>query len=179
VWKELQARNKRKTMSQTISEHFGTEEFEHGTTIPVECMPILKEFAAKVLEPVRTYIGRPMEITSGDRSVETNAGAHGVKNSEHIWTPMRIAADFTFSLTEPAPLTIRAVFDWIRNNPAIPFHQVIYEHGTNGSIIHISMNLDVAVRQAYEGATHNSSPYIAWEVAPYSPGTEIAGQERV
>jgi hypothetical protein len=166
-------------MGEVVSPNFESGEFEHGTRIDPECMPLLKQFCAKVLEPIRTYIGRPMTITSGDRTAETNAGAHGVKDSEHIWTPRKLAADFSFNRSTPSALTVRAAFDWIRNNPAIPFHQVIYEHGAYGSIIHVSMNLDLAVRQAYEGATHNATPYIAWEVAPYNPGVEISGEENV
>jgi len=162
-----------------VSSHFDSTEFQHGTTIPEDCLPLLRQFCAEVLEPIRAFIHRPMQITSGDRSVETNAGTHGVKNSEHIWTPQKIAADFTFDTNFGTVLSIRTAFDWIRTSPTIPFHQIILEHGRDGTnVIHISMNLDdLGVRQALEGATHNASPYTHWEVVEYTPSSATAGQE--
>jgi hypothetical protein len=154
-----------------VSAHFDVSEFEHGTTIPDDCLPLLRQFCAEILEPVRAFIHRPLEITSGYRSVATNTATHGVKDSEHIWTPRKIAADFTFNTTFGTMLSVRAVFDWIRTSPTIPFHEVIFEHSVDGSsIIHVSLNLDApGVRQALEGAVHNLSPYTSWEVVDYNP----------
>jgi len=160
-----------------VSAHFDSTEFEHGTTISDDCLPLLRQFCAEVLERIRAFIHRAMEITSGDRSAETNAGAHGVKNSEHIWTPRKIAADFTFDTTFGTMLSLRATFDWIRESPTIPFHQVILETDAGGdSIIHVSMDLDLpGVRQALIGATHNASPYSSADVVPYVPASNTAG----
>lgn len=154
-----------------LSVHFDTREFEIDAPIPDELLPIAKEFCEQVLEPVRTIVGAPIRITSGYRPPEANAAAHGVNNSEHIWSPRWCAADFSFG---PVPgLTIRGAFDRIRESTSIPFHQLILEHNSIGvSIIHISYNLDkVGVRQALEGATHNASPYTSWEVATFIPQT--------
>ena len=161
-----------------VSSHFDSTEFQHGATIPEDCLPLLRQFCAEVLEPIRAFIHRPMEITSGYRSLETNDAAHGVKNSEHIWTPRQIAADFTFNTTFGTMLSMRVTFDWIRRSQ-LPFHQVILEHQADGSsIIHISMDLDQpGVRQALEGATHNASPYTSWEVVEYTPSSGTAGKE--
>jgi Peptidase M15 len=158
-------------MTMQVSTHFDVSEFQHGTTIPEDCLPLLRQFCAEVLEPIRAFVHRPVEITSGYRSPESNAQAHGVKNSEHVWTPRKIATDFTFNTTFGTMLSMRATFDWIRTSPTIPFHQIILEHQADGSsIIHVSMNLDLPdVRQAFEGATHNTSPYTSWEVVEYTP----------
>src|SRR6266852_3194247 len=158
-----------------LSDHFDSREFEKDGPIPTDCLDVGKQFCTLVLEPIRAYIGEPMQVTSGYRPLAANATAHGVSNSEHIWTPQHCAADWFFA---PRPgFNPRSVFDWIRNSPSIPFHQVILEHSAIGSsIIHISYNLDkIGVRQALEGATHNASPYTSWEVATFIPQT--GGQE--
>jgi Peptidase M15 len=159
-------------MTMQVSSHFDISEFQHGTTIPEDCLPLLRQFCAEILEPIRAFVHRPVEITSGYRSPESNAAAHGVKNSEHVWTPQKIAADFTFNTTFGTMLSMRVVFDWIRGGQ-LPFHQVILEHQADGtSIIHVSMALDLpGVRQALEGATHNASPYTKWETVEYTPSS--------
>jgi hypothetical protein len=158
-----------------LSDHFESSEFEKDGPIPTDCLEIAKQFCTLVLEPIRAYIGEPMDVTSGYRPPAANAAAHGVSNSEHIWTPRYCAADWEFV---PKPgFSMRSVFDWIRDSASIPFHQVILEHSAIGSsIIHISYNLDkIGVRQALEGSTHNASPYTSWEVATFIPQT--GGQE--
>lgn len=154
-----------------FSDHFESSEFEKDGPIPAECVDIAKEFCTLVLEPIRGFAGGPVGVTSGYRPPDANAEAHGVKNSEHIWTPRYCAADLSFNTNFGTMLSVRAVFDLIRQSSSIPFHQVILEHGANGSsIIHVSYNLDkIGVRQALEGATHNASPYTSWEVATYLP----------
>lgn len=158
-----------------FSEHFDIDEFDHDAPIPEECVDVAKQFCTLVLEPIRSYLDEPMEITSGYRPAIDNAATHGAAHSEHMWTDRAVAADFTFA--PKAGFSTRSLFDWIRNSPTIPFHQVILEHGAMGSsIIHISYNLDkIGVRQALEGATHNASPYTSWEVATFIPQT--GGQE--
>jgi Peptidase M15 len=152
-----------------LSTHFSSAEFERGTEIPAACIPVFQILCAEILEPIRTWLNREIVILSGYRSPETNAAAHGVTNSEHIATAEYCAADFTFPTSFGAMLSIRMAFDWIRNNPDLPFHQVILEHGANGSsILHISYNMAKASeRQALEGATHNSAPYSMWPCVRY------------
>lgn len=157
-----------------LSEHFDSMEFEDGgDAIPEECIPIFKEFCSLILEPIRGYIGEPMEITSGYRSAADNASpaVHGNPHSEHVATQSYCAADFSFAIVADKVSSVRAVFDWIRSNPAIPFHIVTLEHGAQGrSIIHISYNKDLpGIRKALEGATHNAIPYTHWEVVAYNP----------
>lgn len=149
-----------------LSEHFDRTEFGD---VPDECLPTLTFFCQNILEPIRSYVVRPLIITSGYRSPEENAAAHGVTDSEHIYTPEHCAADFTFDTAIGSMLSKRIVFDWIRTNPYLPYHQVILEFGNGGtSIIHISFNkTTMYARSALEGRTNNASPYMRFDTVPY------------
>jgi hypothetical protein len=164
-----------------FSEHFDSSEFEHaGAAIPEDCYPVFTALCTEILEPVRLFVGGPLTITSGYRTAAENAATHGSKTSEHLATDEYCAADFTFLNVFGKLVSVRATFDWMRNNPALPFHQVILEHGANGSsIIHVSYNkTKIGIRKALEGATHNASPYSTWEVATFEPpSASPAGQE--
>lgn len=165
-----------------LSAHFDQKEFEKDAPVPAACVPVLQFLCLMVLEPIRGLVARPMEITSGYRPPDANKAAHGVPNSEHVYTEDHAAADFTFDtmIEHLPPLSIRACFDWIRNNPLLPFDQVILEHGASGSsIIHVSCSkqrLEDGVRSALEGATHNASVYTKWEVATYVEPEPTTGE---
>jgi len=166
-------------MSTQLSPHFYLEEFDQDAPIPADCLPVLTRFCVGVLEPIRVWLNRAMEVTSGHRPPDQNKAIHGSPTSEHIYNPQWCAADFEFDTAVPTPISVRACFDWIRQNPLLPFHQVILEHSANGStIIHISMNLAKwGVRQALEGSTYNASAYSSYDVAFFSGPT--AKQESV
>jgi peptidase M15-like protein len=159
-----------------FSEHFQSAEFEKPDAIPAECLDIFALLCTEILEPVRTFVGKPITITSGYRSPEHNAEIHGSATSEHVASPTWCAADFTFDTTFGLMMSVRRVFDWIRNSPSLPFHQCILEHCANGSsIVHVSVNTGkTGEREALEGSTYNASPYTSWEVVAYNPPT---GQE--
>lgn len=149
----------------TLSEHFTLEEFDQDGAIPSDCMDVLQNLCQSVLEPVREHFGVPMDVTSGYRPVAANEAAHGQPNSEHIYSAHWCAADFTVNGVSP-----RAVFDWCRLNPTLPYHQLILEHGQVSTVIHISMNLLApGVRSVLEGATHNSEQYIQIDHVAYQP----------
>jgi hypothetical protein len=152
-----------------FSAHFDRVEFEFGPKIPVDCIPVFVFMCEEILEPTREFAG-PLKTTSGYRSVQSNLEAHGQPNSEHIATPEHCACDF-FPIGRPP----REVFDWMRQNSSLPYHQLILEHGQNGSsVIHVSVNRSlVGVRSVKEGATHNSEPYIVVDSVPYvAPGEQ-------
>lgn len=151
-----------------LSEHFALEEFQKDEAIPEECIPIFTRLAKEILEPARAYAGdTEFCITSGYRDPLSNAAAHGQPNSEHMASPHWCACDFTTH----ALVATREVFDWMRNNPALPFHQLILEHSANGgSVIHVSINDQKSgVRSVLEGATHNAAPYVAVDHVAYVP----------
>ena len=159
-----------------FSEHFQSAEFEKPDVMPAECFDIFKLLCTEILERVRAYVTKSITITSGYRSPEHNTEIHGSPTSEHVASSTWCAADFTFDTTFGMMMSVRKVFDWIRNSPSLPFHQVILEHAANGStIIHVSINTGkVGIREALEGSTYNASPYTSWECVAYNP---LSGQE--
>jgi zinc D-Ala-D-Ala carboxypeptidase len=150
-----------------LSPHFERLEFEPSGPMPDECVPIFTELCLTILELVRAQFGQPLVITSGYRSPQDNAAAHGVSNSEHMATPTQCAADWRF----PGVNNMRPAFDWMRLNPSLPFHQLILEHDAQGgTIIHVSINeLLPGVRSVLEGATHNAEPYVKVDHVDYIP----------
>jgi zinc D-Ala-D-Ala carboxypeptidase len=159
-----------------LSQHFALDEFERDGKIPPNLVNIFTELAVYVLEPIRAQLNRPMNITSGYRSAVVNEMIHGSPHSEHMAEDHYSAADFQFDVLKPTTYSYRMIFDWIRNSPTLPFHQVILEHGQgNSNIIHVSYNtLDAAdgTRVALEGATYNQSPYALFDVVPFEPQEE-------
>src|SRR5271154_2951774 len=151
-----------------VSTHFDLPEFEKDGPIPEACLPVLTELCTEVLEPVREQFGA-LVITSGYRPPEANAEAHGQPNSEHIYTPAWCAADF-YAVSTVGMLE-RTIFDWMRMNSRLPYHQLILEHDANGSsVVHVSMNKRMpGVRSVLEGATHNAEPYVKIDHVPYIP----------
>ncbi len=149
-----------------LTEHFSLEEFRKGDPIPMECVNIFSELATQILELVREQFDLPLVITSGYRSPQENAEAHGQPNSEHMATIDKCACDFYIAM----PGGVRPVFDWMRENAELPYHQLILEHGSNGSsVIHVSINKAMpGVRSVLEGATHNAEPYIAVDHVPFA-----------
>jgi hypothetical protein len=59
----------------------------------------------------------------------------------------------------------------MRNNPVLPFHQLILEHGANGSsVVHVSLNRRMpGVRSVLEGFVHNQEPYTKVDHVDYAP----------
>jgi hypothetical protein len=149
-----------------LSANFAAEEFmDVDDAMPAECVNIFRMLCLTILEPTHAQFNRAMHITSGYRTMAENQAAHGQPNSEHMATADYCACDF-YVEAEPT----RPVFDWMRNNPTLPFHQLILEHGHDGStIIHVSINnIKPGIRSVLEGATHNSEPYVAVDHVPFA-----------
>jgi hypothetical protein len=144
-----------------LTENFTLSEF--GRNIPTICLPILHEFCATVLEPVREIAGVPLRGTSGYRPPGLNKIDHGQPNSEHIYTADWCAWDFYCK-------DVLELFAKLCNDPSIPYHQLILEKGTLVYVIHISMNkLKPGVRSVLRGATENSEPYEQIAHVEFSP----------
>jgi zinc D-Ala-D-Ala carboxypeptidase len=149
-----------------LSAHFTLEEFQKGDKIPEECAPIFKELCDKILEPIRDEFGKPLIITSGYRSKKENVEAHGQPNSEHMATPTMCACDFYLE-----GIGMRFVFDFLRNSPVFPYHQLILEgDAQGGSVIHVSINrMMPGTRSVLTGSTHNTAPYVKCDFVAYVP----------
>ena len=152
-----------------LTEHFALHEFERdGAAVPEECVPVFRALCEKLLEPLRVHFGEAIVITSGYRSPDTNAAAHGVKNSQHVATAVYCAADWNIPSREA---DLRAVFDLIRNSSALEFDQLILEHDprTGTDVIHSSWSRAFNRRIALAGETANAAAYKSW------PAAAIAG----
>lgn len=152
-----------------LSEHFQLSEFtrnSHGLANdpPAEVIPVLREFCEKILEPLRTYVNRPVVITSGYRSVELNRKAGGLPNSYHRATSTRCAADI-----QVGGIPLAGVFQWLCEESGLPFDKVILERGKRrvtevDDCIHIQYRLESPRRLAYLGPTYGQGGYTPVEV---------------
>lgn len=134
-----------------LSEHFSLAEF--GLDIPAVTVPTFAVMCTQILEPIREYVESALYITSGYRSIQKNEDVHGQPNSEHVATADFCAVDFFCP-------KVQQVFQWLAQNPAIPYHQLILEKGKLGYVIHISYNrTKPGVRSVLSGSTNNSVPY--------------------
>lgn len=77
---------------------------------------------AQELQKLRTFIFRPIYITSGFRCEELNERVHGSSNSQHLKGQ---AADFTVKDFSDAGSGLPFIFDWCRNH--LDYGQIILE----------------------------------------------------
>lgn len=84
--------NIKNNRTMKLTEHFTLAEFEHSetakkhgidNTIPVHYIPVLQQLCRTILEPLRTFAGQPIIITSGYRSNALNIRVGGVYASQH------------------------------------------------------------------------------------------------
>jgi Peptidase M15 len=151
-----------------LSEHFSLENFQKEAPIPAVAAPSFSALANLILEPVYAEFGATLYFTSGYRDIAENTAAHGQPNSEHVATADYCAVDFFCVMTEK-------VFDWMRNNPTLPYHQLILEKGKVGYVIHVSWNrLKPGVRSVLTGATNNSQPYQQAVHVEFNPSPEVS-----
>lgn len=159
-------------MPTQLTTHFAIEEFAvDNQPILSALIPIFTEFAQTILEPIRLQFNQPFIITSGYRSLDENIIVHGKANSEHRATTWMCACDgYVESLGQ------RFVFDWLRNDPYLPWHELVLEHSPTGSsVIHLSLNkMKPGERVVLEGATHNSEPYISVTHVDFAPKQQEA-----
>lgn len=147
-----------------LSANFDITEMERDAPLPANVIPIYTAICQQILEPARTHAGCPLRVTSAYRPPAFNTAAHGQPNSEHMATSEHGAVDFY-----PINGQVRELFDWMRNNPVLPFHQLILETSANGSeILHVSMNLAMpGVRSVLTGMTNNLTAYQKVDHAPF------------
>lgn len=93
----------------------------------------LTHLAIKVLQPLRSSIGKPLKINSGYRSPALNRAVGGVSNSQHMTgqaVDISIQGDMQWG---------KQLFNYIRRN--LPFDQLIWERNKQGVYwIHVSYN---------------------------------------
>ena len=125
-----------------VSDNFTLYEFLYSDTaerlklvqfqeqISLSCVDNIKLLCNYVLQPLRDYLGEPVKITSGYRSIQLNNAIKGVKNSEHLQGK---AADIQTR-------RLKEAFDWIKDNCV--FNQLIWENKQKNVWIHVSYSAD-------------------------------------
>lgn len=88
-----------------LTEHFSLREFEQSETakkygidnrVPSKFVPTLQQLCQEVLEPLRSFVGQPIIISSGYRCNQLNIKVGGAYASQHT---LGEAADIQLPLT--------------------------------------------------------------------------------
>ena len=88
-----------------LSPHFTLKEFEKSATadkykinnsVPPQYIPVLQQLCQQVLEPLRSYVGQPIIISSGYRCNQLNVKVGGAYASQHT---LGEAADIRLPVT--------------------------------------------------------------------------------
>lgn len=147
-----------------LTEHFTLDEMtkssfakRHGldNTPGEDEIANLRRLCETILQPLRDYLGRPIIVSSGYRSLEVNRGVGGSKTSDHMDGR---AADF-----EVHGMTVQSVIRTIigRN---YPFDQLIDEF--DGAWCHVSIpRLGQAPRRQFLAAQRDPKRGVV-----YAPG---------
>ncbi len=111
-----------------------------------------------ILEPIRNHFNVPVRITSGYRNRVYNKSVGGSRDSQHVYTKERCAADI-----QVPEVPLQQVFDWIRLKSGLLYDQVILERGKlkrheYDDCIHLSY-VRRPRRLALEGSTHGAGGY--------------------
>lgn len=99
--------------------------------LPKELVPDMEALIGNVLDPLRSWWGKPIYVNSGYRCPELNAAVKGSSTSQHMSGQ---AADIDSGDRQHNKL----LFEHIRNN--LPYDQLILEHG--GDWVHVSYRND-------------------------------------
>ncbi len=95
-----------------------------------------------ILQPLRTAMGRSIDISSGFRCKQLNMAVGGVSNSQHLQgeaADINIHGDKMFGT---------AICEWIRRN--CEFDQLIWEHNAAGTYwVHVSFTNSRSNRKQY------------------------------
>ena len=136
-----------------LTEHFTLQEFERSATaekyhidnrVPPQYVPVLQQLCKEVLEPLRSFVGGPIIISSGYRCNQLNVKVGGAYASQHT---LGEAADIQLPLTSYTAWddhkkhtdleTARLWFDFIERNT--DFDQLILETSNGKDFwIHVS-----------------------------------------
>ena len=110
-------------------------------TAPPQVVANCVYLLANLVEPVRAYFGKPVNVHDSWRPPAENAQVGGVKTSYHLYTGTRAAVDFD---VEGVPYQV--VFDWIRLESGLGFDEVILESNEAGIPVCIHIQVDSALK---------------------------------
>ena len=123
-----------------LSENFNIDEFLVTTTgLPNDNISLvqkenIKQLVLNVMQPVRSYLKKPIIILSGFRNEAINKKVGGVVNSQHLSGE---ACDFTCKDIEKAYLFIKTnlVFDQLKYYKERDFIHVSYKHNRQQDLL--------------------------------------------
>ena len=145
-----------------LSEHVTVEEFTSSDASIRHGIPNImdssqtqkaKDLCENVFEPIRAYVGKPIRINSGFRSLAVNKRVGGASNSQH-----------TKGEAMDLELHDKNLFEWILDN--IEFDQAIYEFGNDlqAGWFHISYRKGNNRKQALRAIkVANKTQYIPYK----------------
>ena len=136
-----------------LTEHFTLHEFEKSATaekchianhVPPQYVPVLQQLCKEILEPLRSFVGGPIVISSGYRCNLLNVKVGGAYASQHT---LGEAADIQLPLTSYTAWddnkchtdleTAHRWFDWLESHT--DFDQLILETANGKDFwIHVS-----------------------------------------
>lgn len=143
-----------------ITENFTWEEAQHTNTnlnnviMNEEIIKNVRQVAESIMQPLRNYLGKPINVTSWYRSPQVNKQVGGSSNSQHL---LGEAVDFQcFNLLE--------AFDYIRTN--LLFDQLIWEVKGDKRWVHVSYKRLGKNRNQVLVASYNKQ-IQKWSYSPY------------
>ena len=145
-----------------LTEHFTLSEFESSETaakcgidnrVPLHMIPALQNLCKQVLEPLRTFVGKPIVITSGYRCPELNVKVGGVYASQHtlglaadLRLPKTCYTEWDDGLAHTDLIEAHRWVEFIRQHTA--FDQCILEtHNGRDYWLHVSCKMKVELNR--------------------------------
>lgn len=127
-----------------LSEHFSFEEFCYSNTaasrgidntLPSYLIDNAKFFCYNILEPLRTFINRPLVISSGYRCTNLNNLVNGSKTSLHL---VGRACDIPFVTNN---INVSCISEFIKSHSFSVFDLEVIYHTTDyiSSYVHIGL----------------------------------------
>src|SRR5437867_10735361 len=101
-------------MPTQLTEHFSIEELGLQNASPQQ-LQNARFLCSEVMEPIRAFFDRPINVHCGFRDSQHNATVGGVKTRYHLYTGGKAAIDFGVK-----DFTYIEVFDWIRMKSGLP-----------------------------------------------------------
>jgi hypothetical protein len=122
-------------------------------TPPAAAQAELRALVARVLDPLRASLGRPVSVTSGYRSVALNQAIGGAQESQHM---VGQAADLKVTGVAAVDLARRV------RELRLPIDQAIWYDLARGGQLHLSHRSDGRNRGEYLHAPA-SGGFVLWE----------------
>lgn len=133
-------------------------------TPTAEHLANMKYVCEKILEPVRAYFGKPVQVNSSYRSPALNRAIGGSLTSQHVNGQ---AVDF-----EVPGISNKTVADWVSEN--LEFDQIILEfynpaEGPNSGWVHASLKKEGGNRKQKLVALKDGSNTVYKPVTDFDP----------